>query len=271
MIQETFRFIKPCIVLENYIRYHWILHSDAKISQLTFPIGCMQLVFHKGTPLHVSTSGSLQNYATVSGQTNYPSYLKSSGNLKMIVTVFEPYAAGCILKLPCNLLYNCEVAAEDLGDRSLNGLSERIIETENDDTCIKLIELWLLQRISESHGDLNTNRVRSAVREMNQNPFVSLQQLSEVTNLSRKQFNRIFIDMLGMNPKEFYRIVRFQRALSMMQKKTNTVDHFSDIAYACGFSDQSHMIREFKTFSGLTPLQLVKEGSLYSDYFSQPI
>jgi len=271
MIQEAFRYIKPCSMLEKYIRYHWILHSDANISQLTFPIGCMQLVFHKGTPLHVSTSGSLQSYATVSGQTNYPSYLKSSGNLKMIVTVFEPYAAGCILKLPCDLLYNCEVAVENLGDRSLNRLSKRIIVTENDDNCIKLIELWLLQRSSNSLGDLNTNRVRSAVREMNRNPFVSLPKLAEATNLSRKQFNRIFSDMLGMNPKEFYRIVRFQRALRMMQNKTNTMDYFSDIVYACGFSDQSHMIREFKTFSGLTPLQLVKEGSLYSDYFSLPV
>jgi AraC-like DNA-binding protein len=254
-----------------YIRYHWIMHSDATICQLTFPIGCMQLIFHKGTPLYVSTSGCLQSPATVSGQTNYPSYLKSSGNLKMIVTVFEPYAAGCLLKLPCDLLYNREVAAEDLGDRSLNELSRRIREAENDDICINLIERWLLQRISDSPVVLNTNRVHHAIREMNRNPFVSLPKLAEETNLSRKQFNRIFSTMLGMNPKEFYRIVRFQRALRIMQNKTDTVDHFSDIAYACGFPDQSYMIKEFKTFTGLTPLHLTKEGPPYSDYFSKPV
>jgi len=254
-----------------YIRYHWILRSDASVSQLTFPIGCMQLIFHKGTPLYVSTSCSLQSNATVSGQTDYPSYLESSGNLKMIVTVFEPYAAGRLLRLPCNLLYNREVAAEDLGDKSLSELSRSILETENDEDCINLIESWLLRRISDSSSDLNTERVRGAVREMNRNPFVSLPKLAEATNLSRKQFSRIFSDMLGMNPKEFYRIVRFQRALKIMQDKIATADHFSDIAYACGFSDQSHMIREFKTFSGMTPLQFTQEGSSYSDYFSKPV
>jgi len=271
MIQEAFRVVKPCSPLEMYVRYHWILHSDTTSSQLTFPIGCMQLVFHKGTPLYVSTSGSLQSHAIVCGQIDYPAYMKSLRNLKMIVTVFEPYAAGCFLKLPCYLLYNREVAAEDLEDRSLNELSKRIIETENEDTCINLIEAWLLQQISNSHRDLNTNRVRGAVREMNRNPFVSLPQLAETTNLSQKQFSRIFSDILGMNPKEFYRIVRFQRALSMMQNKAETLDRFADIAYACGFSDQSHMIKEFKAFTGLTPLLLVKGSSPYSDYFSQPV
>ncbi|WP_020614667.1 DUF6597 domain-containing transcriptional factor [Sediminispirochaeta bajacaliforniensis] len=119
MIQEAFRVVKPCSPLEMYVRYHWILHSDTTSSQLTFPIGCMQLVFHKGTPLYVSTSGSLQSHAIVCGQIDYPAYMKSLRNLKMIVTVFEPYAAGCFLKLPCYLLYNREVAAEDLEDRMI--------------------------------------------------------------------------------------------------------------------------------------------------------
>lgn len=258
-------------MLEMYIRYHWIIRSDANISQLRFPIGCMQLVFHKGTPLFVSTSGYSQSYATISGQTNYPSYVKSSGNLKMIVTVLKPYAAGCLLRLPCHLLHNREVAAEDLGDTSLNELSKRILEIESDEDCINLIEMWLLHRISDLSCDLNTNRVRGAVREINRNPFVSVSKLAEATNLSRKQFNRIFSDVLGMNPKEFYRIVRFQRALKMMQNKAETVEHYSDIAYACGFPDQSYMIKEFKTFTGLTPLQLAKGSATYSDYFSQPV
>lgn len=271
MTQEAFTFIKPSAPVGAHIRYHWLLRSEESVSQRTFPIGCMQLIFHKGSPLYVSASGGFQSRATVSGQTDYPSYLESSGNLRMIVTVFEPYAAGLILRLPCELLRNREVAAEELGDRSLNELSRRVLETEDEGDCVALIESWVFGRVHGSPGDLNAGRVRGAVRAMNRDPYVSLPQLAEAANLSRKQFNRVFSDALGMKPKEFYRVVRFQRALKLMQGARETEDRFSDIAYACGFSDQSHMIREFRAFSGLTPLQLAQEGPSYSDYFSKPV
>jgi AraC-like DNA-binding protein len=268
-----FRFIKPCSLLGPYVRYHWILHCGTGISQLTFPIGCMQLIFHRGTPLYVSTTGNFQNRVTVSGQTAYPSYLSSTGAVRMIVTVLKPHAAGCIFRLPGNLLYNREIAADELGDAGLHELSDRVLDAESDDAGIGLIEQWLCQRIIDSPPDLNTRRICASVREINSNPFISLSELADAANLSGKQFTRIFSAILGMNPKEFYRIVRFQRALHLMEHTGGgrCVDSFSDMAYACGFSDQSHMIKEFKTFAGLTPGQLACAGPVYSDYFNQPV
>lgn len=71
-----------------------------------------------------------------------------------------------------------------------------------------------------------------------------------------------------MNPKEYGRIVRFQRSLRMMQSGSR---NYADIAYANGYADQSHFIREFRQFSGLTPKQLTEYQTPYSDLYTYPV
>lgn len=63
-----------------------------------------------------------------------------------------------------------------------------------------------------------------------------------------------------MNPKEYARIVRFQKSLKLMQNQTENISQ-AQIAYQCGYSDQSHFIREFRELSRYTPLSLKKYAS----------
>lgn len=65
---------------------------------------------------------------------------------------------------------------------------------------------------------------------------------------------------VGMNPKEYARIVRFQKSLKLMQNQTENISQ-TQIAYQCGYSDQSHFIREFRELSRYTPLSLIKYAS----------
>lgn len=73
-----------------------------------------------------------------------------------------------------------------------------------------------------------------------------------------------------MNPKEYARIVRFQKSLKLMQNQTENISQ-TQIAYQCGYSDQSHFIREFRELSRYTPLSLIKICEPHSDLFTTPI
>lgn len=59
---QTFRIVKPAPALAPYIRYYWILRDDAfvPVSERTLPVGCMQLVFHKGRQLLSLQNSQLQ-------------------------------------------------------------------------------------------------------------------------------------------------------------------------------------------------------------------
>ena len=151
-------------------------------------------------------------------------------------------------------------------DVELSDLVKQVTDTSDNAVCIRLIEQFFLRRLY-TLPEYNLKRMSAVFHEINLRPQINISHLSETACLSSKQFGRIFADYVGTTPKEFIRIVRMQRALSMLQQDATIP--FVQVAYECGFSDQSHMIKEFKLFSGYTPAEYLSVCAPYSDYFSE--
>jgi AraC-like DNA-binding protein len=60
------------------------------------------------------------------------------------------------------------------------------------------------------------------------------------------------MEFVGINPKQYHRIVRFNNLLPNIHRKKN-ICHWTDLAYQFGYYDQVHFIKDFKTFYGKTP------------------
>ena len=258
------KIYKPREELRPYVRYYWTLKSDEPFRVLTFPIGCPQIIFHRGTPLYIPELSSRQNKFTVSGQVNFPAHIASDGNTEMIVAVFYPHTIGLFIGTAPSGFYNQEISGHDLENRHLNLIANRIFECDDSESAIQLMEQWLTVRIKPL---LNIKRIGASLSTMLFNPSTQVGRLAEIACLGMKQFERLFRECVGMNPKEYGRIVRFQRALRMMQLGSRD---YADIAYTNGYADQSHFIREFRQFSSLTPKQLVEYQPPYSDLFTHP-
>lgn len=272
MIQEDFKFYKPCKELQPYVRYYWVFKSNQPLNTLTFPIGCPQIIFHKQTPLYIPELKTVQSEFTISGQVNYPSHLYADGNVEMIVVVFQPYILRAFLNLPISLLHNQEVSGYDLENKNLKQLAAQIFDCENTNLCISLIEQWLLSQIAGvliSKTAYNIKRITAAIKRLFVTPAISVTELASVACLSKKQFERLFNEMVGANPKEYARVVRFQKSLKLLQHYSEDTNQ-AQLAYQCGYADQSHFIREFKQFSGYTPLSLLNVCKPYSDLFNNP-
>ena len=69
--------------------------------------------------------------------------------------------------------------------------------------------------------------------------------------LSHRSFAQIFHDQVGLTPKSFSRVQRFQRVLRQVHRLPS-ID-WADVALECGYYDQAHFIHDFQTFSGFTP------------------
>lgn len=111
-------------------------------------------------------------------------------------------------------------------------------------------------------------RVGCSIATLIKAPSTSVSSLADGACLCKKQFERVFRSTIGMNPKEYSRIVRFQKVLWILQRGAN---NYARIAVDCGYADQSHLIRDFKVLSGFTPQSLIKHCSPYSDLFTNPI
>lgn len=272
MIQDEFKFYKPCKLLQSYVRYYWVFSSHQLLNTYTFPIGCSQIIFHRRTPLFVPELDVTQNKLTISGQVNFSSHLQSDGDIEMIVVVFYPHTMNLFLNTPASSFYNKEISGYDIEDKHLKELAMQVFECEDCNICVSLIEKWLLSRLSIRSYD-TTYRVRrmsAAIEQLFTAPQTLITELSSACCLGKKQFEREFYLHVGMNPKEYARIVRFQKALKQMQHLQDKVNQ-ADLAYTNGYADQSHLIREFKKLCGYTPLSLLEVSNPYSDLFTTPI
>ena len=204
---------------------------------------------------------------------NFSSHISAVDSVEMIVAVFHPYAMSAFLNVPTSLFYNREVSGYGLENKKLKCLASRVLDCEDNDFCINLIEQWLLSQLkinSTSRRALDIDWIMTVVRQMYSNPNIRISELASIACLSKKQFERIFLAVVGMNPKEYARIVRFQKSLKLMQNQPESIS-LAQISYQCGYSDQSHFIREFKTLSGYTPLSLKEICEPYSDLFTTPL
>lgn len=272
MIQEEFKFYKPCKLLQPYVRYYWVFSSNQMPKTYTFPIGCPQIIFHKRTPLFIPELETTQYKLTISGQVNFSSHLQADGDVEMIVVVFYPHTMNTFLNTPASFFYNQEISGYDIEDKQLDELATQVFECENNNICINLIEEWLLSRLSiRSHdATYRVMRINAAIEKLCAAPHTLVTKLSSICCLGKKQFEREFYLHVGMNPKEYSRIVRFQKALRLMQHQQDKTNQ-ADLAYTSGYADQSHLIREFKKLCGYTPLSLLEVSTPYSVLFTTPI
>lgn len=259
------RIHQPREELRPYVRYFWVLESDEPFSVLTFPIGCPQMIFHRRTPLFIPELFSRQDKFTISGQVNFPAHIVSDSDMEMIVAVFYPHTIGMFIETPPSAFYNQEISGYDIGNKQLNLLADRIFDCADSETAISLIEQWLTARIRPS---LNIERIGASLSALLRQPSTSVENLAGIAGLGKKQYGRLFREYVGMNPKEYGRIARFQGALRMLQLGSRD---YVGIAYYNGYSDQSHFIRDFRQFSGMTPKQLTEYQVPYSDLYTMPV
>jgi AraC-like DNA-binding protein len=262
---EEFNLIQPSPALAPYVKNYWLLKTagDYAVAR-TVPTGMMSLIFHRGERLLSVHENALHPRAFLSGQERTFADLQYAGQVDMITVAFRPAGVRAFFDLPINRLAGLRLTAGDLEDNELNALEDSLISTEDDGTCIQLIEQFLFRRLMRL-AEHNLRRVDAAIRLIDSGE-ANVTTLADAACLSRKQFDRVFSEYVGAHPKEFSRTIRFQRTLHRLE--TDPKISWAALAADCGYFDQSHLIREFKTLSGYTPGEYLAVCSPHSDYFS---
>lgn len=97
-----------------------------------------------------------------------------------------------------------------------------------------------------------SNNIALASDLINTHPnTLSIKQWACKTNMSIRNFQRRFKEQVGVSPKLYAKIVRFDKVLK--RKIMQPGESWSSVAYECGYFDQMHLIRDFKAFTGFTP------------------
>ena len=263
---EDYNIVYPSYMLRPYVKHYWHLKTvgDSATLARTVPTGMMSLIFHRGNRLLSVNDMKLQPRAFLGGQEKTFADLQYDGQIDMLVVVFRPAGVRAFFSLPLNKTAGLRLSAEEMEDKQLLQLENALISTEEEDLSIQLIEQFLMKRLTHLSSH-NLKRINTTIRLIESGES-DISRLADAACLSTKQFSRVFSEHTGVNPKEFSRTRRFQRALHLLKKNPHT--SFTALAYECGYYDQSHMIKEFKSYSGYTPTEYLAACEPHSDYFN---
>lgn len=167
--------------------------------------------------------------------------------------VLKPHALNSLLGLNASVLTNQLVTLDAFSARDLNN---QLMESHSHHQCVSLLTNFLLNRASQAHP--RDSLVEEALRLIHKN-VDSVKDLLEHVNLSERQFERRFRQVVGISPQFYIRVKRFNRAVRLMH--SGQFERLTDVAHALHFHDQSHFIRDVKAFSGVTPKSLSQKVS----------
>jgi len=263
---EDFNIIYPSSLLRPYVKHYWHLKTvgDSASMARTVPTGMMSLIFHRGNRLLSVNENRFHPRAFLGGQESTFADLQYKGQIDMITVVFRPAGVRAFFSLPLNKAAGLRLSSEEMEDKQLLQLENALIGTEEEDLSILLIEKFLMTRLTHL-ATHNLNRINTTLRLI-ESGETDISRLADAACLSTKQYSRIFLEHTGVNPKEFSRTIRFQRALHLLEKHPHI--SFTALAFECGYYDQSHMIKEFKSYSGYTPGEYLAVCAPHSDYFN---
>lgn len=189
--------------------------------------------------------------------------IPSGKDSEMFIVNFHKGMAYPFVDVPMHELTDFVVDGEMVMSNGILNMRDALLE-------IKLIK----QKFSYAENHLLKNFaarlivnpfVNYSVNIIRQSPqHLSINHLSDKVGFSQKHFISIFKDHVGVTPKSFMRIARFQKAISEieMSKKAN----WSSIAFDAGYYDQAHFINDFRDFSGFTPKQYLNTKSDFTNY-----
>jgi len=186
------------------------------------------------------------------------------GRLDLILVIFQPIGAKTFFRMPMNELSGQSIALDALSDPQIMELEGRLMDIADNQTCAHLIEEFLLKRLYPFE-EYNYKRLTSAIKTINHGEM-NVSSLAHKACLSQKQFNRIFTDFIGVTPKEFLQITRFTKTSHALQSQPKI--SLDELAYKYGYYDRSHLIKDFRAFSGYTPTEFLDNCDPYSDYKS---
>jgi AraC-like DNA-binding protein len=174
-------------------------------------------------------------------------------NSTMMGVHFKPGGAASVLGLPASEVTSQVVELDAIWGSDAWLWRERLMACPTPAQKCALMERWLAQKLARNDriGHDRTG-LDWAVRRFIAEPHIrGIGSVAAELGISHKHFIQRFRDEVGLTPKLFCRIQRFQEVLGQIQKSAKI--EWADLAYSCGYYDQAHFVNDFMAFSGVNP------------------
>ncbi|HEU4538081.1 MAG TPA: helix-turn-helix domain-containing protein [Polyangiaceae bacterium] len=251
---------RPGQPLSGLVDHLWFL-SDAPshARERILPSATVELVFNlaESDGRRYEAPGRPGSYhmipwAVVSGCYSTPFEIDTRTHAAIMGVHFRPGGAAAFLGAPPGEIADTHVALEAMWGRGTNELQERLCGAADPREGFRVLEEALRGRLVR--GRRERDAVKHARFALDQ-PGAEVGQLARDIGLSRRRLIEIFTADVGMTPKRYARVRRFQRALALAEASPSP--RWAGLAFECGYYDQAHLCREWAELTGVSPSEFV--------------
>jgi AraC-like DNA-binding protein len=260
------RFQQPALPLRPFVQHYMLVHvrydgldpGQAVKPMPPAPQQCLYFyprdemrTFHYGQGREIRSPRSILVGPQVSRVD-----LRFSPDHLMLCAAFWPGGLHRLLGVPVKELFDFSVESRALLGPGVSEVEARLAETTDYPAMFAVLEAYLLraQRRLRPAAERPLDRLLPTLLPTGRTT-ASLEYLAGEACLSPRQFERGFFERVGMSPKLYARIVRFDRAFRLKERQPG-LDWLA-VAVQMGYYDYRHLVRDFKEFAGVTPPQLL--------------
>ncbi|MGV0742735.1 AraC family transcriptional regulator [Mycolicibacterium sp. XJ870] len=248
----------PAAPLREYVDHLWCITDGPATAERILPSGTTELVINLGDDaIHIvkDPAGQHLSGAAVSGPYRCSFDIDARRHAAMVGVHFKPDGTQAILGVPPLELLDRHIDLAELWHSEADTLRSRVCEATSASERIALIESALLTRLRTDHPApaAMTDIVKALEPGCTHPP---MEAMARRAGLSHRTFIEAFSARVGMTPKRFFRVRRFRRAHHAVGSAQSP--DWSRFAVEHGYADQSHLIREFQDFSGMTPADYLR-------------
>jgi AraC-like DNA-binding protein len=251
-----YREFRPSPALQSFVDRLWWLEGGASdmLAEPIPPDGRTELIVHGGDPFLEADPGGVwhsQARVLLAGQLTHAAAVRPSGSVRVVGARFVPYGMLPLIGVPAGALTDRVVDLEGVDARLANRLRHEVASRDDGQSMVVALDRELV-RLARKAPPRETPVGFAVDLALASHGLLRVDALASRTGAGARRLERAFQDHVGVPPKLFLRIIRFQQVLAAL-RTPHAGRSWGRIAAEHGFYDQSHFIRDFRCFVGVSP------------------
>jgi AraC-like DNA-binding protein len=261
-VPHGIRLVRPAPGLEEFVRYYGQRNGHIGDALVVHPAHAraaplLEFIFGDAVifaPLNGKSQRISPRSVLVGMQTHSRGVLHIRGSQDSFVILFQPAGLALLFALPAQEFTDQDFDAESVLGPTIARLQGQLADCRNLEERVSIINRFLLRRAvaAGSPDDVST----AANRILHVAGATRIPVIADCSGLSLRQFERRFVQRVGINPKLFARIARFEATLDRMARFPGST--WTEVAHRFGYYDHMHMVHEFAELTGETPTNTLR-------------
>lgn len=249
---------QPSAPLQPFVQAYMVFSADRDLTDEVFYPSCyIDVAVNISPGAAVTVIGNraiVMPKVELLGQLTVPTRLSVKAGTVVLIARLYPFAATLFFRNSLLDFTNQSLDIDDILGNESQLLFEEMMTAGPLEQQLAVFDAFLMRRMLASKvRPEKVNLLRHLCNQLSLNEDqLSIRVLAAQTGLSERYLQKLFNDSIGLPPKTYFQIQRFNQSLSLVRQKEVSL---TSIAHHCGYFDQAHFIKEFRRFTGITPFE----------------